>query len=242
MRTQQTTLEASTSHTLPLDTSDKQTHDYTSANPNRYLARERNDHSKSFQQFLQEDTTQPHFDIAAARQQQRNKKIEDTITHYMMYSNFKSYHHLLIDSGASTHVCPKDYAPDLPLRPCGEPVPQLYTVTNKKIPVYGINYVPYKQDNFRIMMPYYVCEDMDLTSLHDTAPHHTWTTTSAPHKTLRTFLPTSREDRHPYRSRHLPNDYRHGKSIAVTVQQQEQIAPLTHTDQGLRQILGGNTD
>ena len=73
-------------------------------------------------------------------------------------SNFKSYHHLLIDSGASTHVCPKDYAPDLPLRPCGEPVPQLYTVTNKKIPVYGIKYVPYKQDNFRIMTPYYVCD------------------------------------------------------------------------------------
>ena len=117
-----------------------------------------NDHSKSFQQFLQEDNTQPHFDIAAARQPQRNKKIEDTITHYIMYSNFKSYHHLLIDSGASTHVCPKDYAPDLPLRPCGESVPQLYTVTNKKIPVYGIKYVPYKQDNFRIMIPYYVCD------------------------------------------------------------------------------------
>ena len=57
------------------------------------------DHSKSLQQFLQEDTTQLHFDIAAATQQQRNKKIEDTITHYIMYSNFKSYHHLLIDSG-----------------------------------------------------------------------------------------------------------------------------------------------
>ena len=74
-----------------------------------------NDRSKSFQQFLQEDTTQLHFDIAAATQQQRNKKIEDTITHYIMYSNFKSCHRLLIDSGASTHVCPKDYAPDLPL-------------------------------------------------------------------------------------------------------------------------------
>ena len=75
-----------------------------------------------------------------------------------MYSNFKSYHDLLIDSGASTHVCPKDYATDLPLRPCGESVPRLYTVTNKKIPVYGIKYVPYKQDNFRIMIPYYVCD------------------------------------------------------------------------------------
>ena len=75
-----------------------------------------------------------------------------TLFYYIMYSNFKSYHHLLIDSGASTHVCPKDYAPDLPLRSCGE------SVTNKKIPVYGIKYVPYKQGNFRIMMPYYVCD------------------------------------------------------------------------------------
>ena len=102
--------------------------------------------------------TQPHLDIAAATQQQRNKKIEDTIRRYIRYSNFKSYHHLLIDSGTSTRACPKDYAPDLPLRPCGESVPQqLYTVT-KKIPVYGIKYVPYKQDNFKIMMPYYVCD------------------------------------------------------------------------------------
>ena len=75
-----------------------------------------------------------------------------------MNPNFKSHHHLLIDSEASTHVCPKDYAPDLPLQPCGESVPQLYTVTNKKIPVYGIKCVPYQQDNFRIMMTYYVCD------------------------------------------------------------------------------------
>ena len=60
---------------------------------------------------------------------------------------------------------------------------------------------------------------MDSTSIHDAAP---WTTTSAPHKTLRTLLPTSREDRHPYRIR--PNDYRQWE---------------TH---GLRQTLGGNTD
>ena len=79
-----------------------------------------------------------------------------------MYPNFKSYHHLLIEPGASTHVGPKDYAPDLPLRPCGESVPQLYTVPNKKIAVYGMKYVPYKQDNLRIMIPYYVCDVCDV--------------------------------------------------------------------------------
>ena len=81
-----------------------------------------------------QNTTALRHSLSAA-QQQRNNNIEDTITHYVMYSNFKSYHHLPIDSGASVHVCPKDYAPDQPLRPCGESVPQLYTVTNKKIPV-----------------------------------------------------------------------------------------------------------
>ena len=43
------------------------------------------------------------------------------------------------------------------------------------------------------------------------------------HKTLRTFLPASREDRHPYRIRHLPNDYRQWKPIAVIQLTEEAI-------------------
>ena len=99
-----------------------------------------NDYSKSFQQFLQEDTTQLHFDIEAATQKQRQKKTDDNITHYIMYSNFKSYHHLLIDSGASTHV-PKGLRYDLVEN-------QFHSSTlctnSKKIPVYGIKYVSFK--------------------------------------------------------------------------------------------------
>ena len=127
-----------------------------------------------------------------------------------MYSNFKSYHHLLIDSGASTHVCSKDYAP------CGESVPQLYMGTNKKIPFYGIKYVPYKQDNFRIMIPYYVCDVkypiLSASGLLDRGYglDHSWTTTSTPHQTLRT-LSTSRKDRHPFWTQQLSNDYRQWK-------------------------------
>ena len=163
-----------------------------------------------------------------------------------MYSNFKSYHHLLIDSGASTHVCPKDYAPDLPLRPCGESLPKLYTVANKKIPVYGIKYVPYKQDNFRIMMPYYVCDVkypiLSASRLLDTGygldsnPRHCAIThgSQAAHLILRAEkidIPTGFDT--------YPMTTDNGKSIAViqptenSKQQQEQIAPLTYTDQGL---------
>ena len=170
----------------------------------------------------------------------------------------------MIDSGASTHVCPKDYAPDLPLRPCGESVPQLYTVTNKKIPVYGIKYVPYKQDNFRTMMPYYVCDvkypilsasrlldrgyGLDFTPRHCTVTHGQQQAHLIRHSGL--FYLRAEEIDIPTGFDIYPMTTDNGKSIAViqpterAAQQQEQIAPLTHThtDQGLRQILGGNTD
>ena len=180
-----------------------------------------------------------------------------------MYSNFKSYHHLLIDSGASTHVCPKDYAPDLPLRPCGESVPQLYTVTNKKIPVYGIKYVPYEQDNLRIMIPYYVCDvkypilsasrlldrgyGLDFNPRHCTISHGQQQAQLIRHSGL--FYLRSEKINIPTGHDIYPMTTDNGKSIAVIQpthetkqQRQEQTAPLTHTDQGLRRILGGNTD
>ena len=168
----------------------------------------RNDHSKSFQQFLPEDTTQLHFDIAAARQQQRNKKIEDIVTHYIMYSNLKSY---------------------------------------------GIKYVPYKQDNFRIMIPYYVCDvkyptlsasrlldrgyGLDFTPRHGTITHGEQQAHLIRHSGL--FYLRAEKIDIPTGFDIYPMTADNGKSIAViqptekAVQQQEQIAPLTHTDQGL---------
>ena len=94
----------------------------------------------------------------------------------------------------------------------------------------------------------YLIEDMDSTSIHDTAPSH-MDRKSAPRQTLRTLLPTSRKDRHPYRIRHLPNDYRQWRIHCCDSTYRESKTTTrtnctthTHTDQGLRQILGGNTD
>ena len=59
-----------------------------------------------------------------------------------------------------------------------------YDLVGNQLPVYGIKYVPYKQDSFRIMIAYYVCDvkypilsasrllDRGLTSIHDTEPSH----------------------------------------------------------------------
>ena len=66
--------------------------------------------------------------------------------------------------------------------------------------------------------------------------------------TLRTFYLRAEKIDIPTGFNIYPMTTDKGKSIAVVqptekeVQQQEQIAPLTHTDQGLRKILGGNTD
>ena len=165
MRTQQTTLEASTSHTSPFNTSDKQSHDHTSANPNHYLARKQHTqhHGTTTARAFNNCSKKTPRSYTSTWQQQHNSKGTRRLrtlahtTHVLQVQVIPPPPaHLLIDSGASTHVCPKDYVPDLPLQPCGESVPQLYTVTNKKIPVYGIKCVPHKQDNFRIMIPYCV--------------------------------------------------------------------------------------
>ena len=136
-------------------------------------------------------------------------------------------------------------------------VPQLYTVTNKKIPVYGIKYVPYRQDNFRIMMPYYVCDVkypiLSASRLLDRGfgldfvnPRHC-TITHGPqqahlirHSGL--FYLRAEMIDIPTGFDIYPMTTDNGKSIAViqptekAKQQQGQIAPLTHTDQGLRQM------
>ena len=139
-----TTLGASTSHTSQLDTSDKQIQHHASTNPNHYL--ERKHHIQHHETTFNNSYKRIQHNCASIKQQQHKskdtKKIDNNITHYIMYSNLKSDHHLLAASGASSHVCPKGYAPDLPLRPCGESVPQLYTATNQKIPLFGIKYVP----------------------------------------------------------------------------------------------------
>ena len=63
-------------------------------------------------------------------------------------------------------------------------------------------------------------EELPRTTVH----HHTRTTTGAPYQTLR-------NDRHAYRTRHLPMSTDNGEPIAVI-----------HPTHALRQILGGNTD
>ena len=112
------------------------------------------------------------------------------------------------------------------------------------------------------MIPYYVCDvkcpilsasrlldrgyGLDFTPRHCTITHGQQQAHLIRHSGL-FYLRAEKVDI-PTGFDIYPKTTDNGKSIAViqptekTIQQQEQIAPLTHTDQGLRQILGGNTD
>ena len=65
--------------------------------------------------------------------------------------------HILVDSGAATHVCPKDYATQFPLEPLGASTPQLVTATDDPIKVYGIRRVYYKCQGQPVGIPYFAC-------------------------------------------------------------------------------------
>ena len=127
-----------------------------------------NDHSKSFQQFLQEDATQLHFDIAAATQQQRNKKIEapshttsctPTSSHTVTCESTQKHLHMLarrttrqtyhfLSMASSMFTTGRTTS--------GSCYPTMFVMCSILSSVH--------QDN--------LIEDMDSTSIHDTAPSH----------------------------------------------------------------------
>ena len=91
-----------------------------------------------------------HNCTSTKQQQHKSKDKRILMTTSHTTSCTPKLHHVLqlqvipppADRPRSIYTClPKD-APDLSLRPCGESVPQLCTVSNKKIPVYGVKYVP----------------------------------------------------------------------------------------------------
>ena len=67
---------------------------------------------------------------------------------------------LMIDSGAATHVCPPWFALQFPLTPAAHGTgPQLRTVTNQHIKLYGYRWVCMtNHSGQQIVIPFYVCE------------------------------------------------------------------------------------
>ena len=98
--------------------------------------------------------TQLHLDMAAATRKQNNARLKTASLITSSTSNFKSYQIFSLTQARLPMFVQRLRAD--PPGSCGESVPQLYIVTNKKISVCDTKYVC-RQGNLRIMMPHSVC-------------------------------------------------------------------------------------
>ena len=70
--------------------------------------------------------------------------------------------HIMIDSGAATHVCPLWFADNYPVYKIDQAQsPNLRTVTNKTIQCYGVRWVYMQSRGQPIVIPFYVCDIHD---------------------------------------------------------------------------------
>ena len=71
-----------------------------------------------------------------------------------------AYIDIMVDSGAATHVCPPWFAPEFPIQPLSaDNGPQLRTVTNNEIKLYGYKWVyMHNAEGERIVIPFYACD------------------------------------------------------------------------------------
>ena len=168
--------------------------------------------------------------------------------------------HILVDSGAATHVCPKDYATQFPLEPLGASTPQLFTATDDPIKVYGIRRVYYKCQGQPVVIPYFACDVkypiISVSRLVDRGYDLYWAATGVVLRgpSLKVILkrdgnlfylpaePQAMEEGWKIQTITKPDG-----QIKVEILQQQSInkviiAPTSATATGARPIMGGNTD
>ena len=156
---------------------------------------------------------------------------------------------IMIDSGAATHVCPPWFADNYPIHKLApEQGPQLRTVTNKEIQLYGVRWVYMQCQGQPIVIPFYVCDVHDpilsVTRLAEqgfdirfndvpTMTHNKGFNVQLVQRNNLYYLPAT--------IIHLTKD------MQLQIQNTDSgmiamIAPTTMTTQGYEQVLGGRND
>ena len=168
--------------------------------------------------------------------------------------------HILVDSGAATHVCPKDYATQFPLEPLGASTPQLFTATDDPIQIYGIRRVYYQCQGQPVVIPYFACDVkypiISVSRLIDRGYDLYWANTGTILRgpSLRVALKRDGNLFYlPAEQQPLEEGWKiqivttpEGQERFQIVQQQRInkviIAPTSTTATGARPIMGGNAD
>ena len=160
--------------------------------------------------------------------------------------------HILVDSGAATHVCPKDYATQFPLEPIGESTPQLFTATDDRIQVHGIRRVYYKCQRQPVVIPYFACDVkypiISVSRLIDKGYDLYWANTGTILHGSSLQVALKRDGNLFYLpAEQQPLEEGWNLQIVTTPEGQENInkviiAPTPTTATGARPIMGENTD
>ena len=157
--------------------------------------------------------------------------------------------YILFDSGAATHVCPRDYANQFLLELCGASTPRLFTVTNDEIPLYGVRKVHYKSGTEGLMIPFYVCDvKYPILSVTRLLVRGFQLRLTPEATTLRsdTFQAALHRDSNLLYLAVEQQNYHQGTVLCAVRNDDGQvrglIAPTSQTSDGARSIMGGNTD
>ena len=157
--------------------------------------------------------------------------------------------HIMIDSGAATHVCPLWFADNYPVYKIDQPQsPNLRTVTNKTIQCYGVRWVYMQSRGQPIVIPFYVCDIHDpilsVTRLAEQGFDIRFNDTPTMRHDKGFNVPLVQQHNLYYLpatvmnlGQHQQLQLRHTQKGMIAM-----IAPTTLTRHGPQQVLGGNSD
>ena len=162
-----------------------------------------------------------------------------------------NYIDIMVDSGAATHVCPWWFARQFPIQPLSpENGPQLRTVTNNEIKLYGYKWVYMRNvEGQAIVIPFYVCDVhqpiVSVSRLEEQGFVLTFNEEQRRITHPKGFNTTLIKDQSLYylRTTVIPIPANYQLQIQHTPEGTiAMIAPTTLTPQGPEPILDGNND
>ena len=151
---------------------------------------------------------------------------------------------IMVDSGAATHVCPPWFAQEFPIQQLSAGnEPQLRTVTNNEIKLYGYKWVyMHIAEGQPIVIPYYVCDvHQPIVSVARLEEQGFIRTITHPKGCSTTLI--KQQSLYYLRATVVPIPPNYTLQIQQTSEGTiAMIAPTALTPQGPEPILGGNND
>ena len=157
---------------------------------------------------------------------------------------------VMIDSGAATHVCPPWFGNEFPLNTLAEnEKPNLISVTNNEIPVYGYRWIHFNNENGQsVVIPFYVCQVkqpiLSVSRLTHQGFEVNFNSDAPEVKHKESFNSTLRNRNGLFYIRLRKATMPQGMQLRIETVEDKQVAMIapTTTPHGPQVMRGGNTD